>query len=58
VTVGIHVHVHDVDQHYAQAIAAGAKADSPPVDQPYGVRSYAATDLDGHQWFFAQPLTS
>jgi uncharacterized glyoxalase superfamily protein PhnB len=56
ITVGIHVHVDDVDTHYAQAIASGAKADAPPVDQPYGVRSYAATDLEGHQWYFAQPL--
>jgi PhnB protein len=56
VTVGIHVHVPDVDKHYARAVAAGARAERDPVDQPYGVRSYAATDLEGHQWYFAQPL--
>ncbi len=32
-------------------------ADTPPVDQPYGVRSYGATDIEGHQWYFAQPLS-
>ena len=58
VTVGIHVHVDDVDAHYERAVAAGAKPEREPVDQPYGVRSYAATDLEGHQWFFAQVLTS
>jgi PhnB protein len=56
VTVGLHVHVDDVDEHYARAVAAGAKPDREPVDMPYGVRSYAALDPEGHQWFFAQPL--
>ena len=55
-TVGIHVHVDDVDAHYARAVAAGATPEREPVDMPYGVRSYAATDPEGHQWFFAEPL--
>jgi uncharacterized glyoxalase superfamily protein PhnB len=57
VTVGLHVHVDDVDAHYARAVAAGAEADREPVDMPYGVRSYSATDPEGHQWYFAQPLS-
>ncbi len=56
VTVGMHVHVDDVDTHYARAVAAGAKADRSPQDMPYGVRSYGAVDPEGHQWYFAQPL--
>ena len=56
VTVGLHVHVDDVDAHYARAVAAGAKTDREPANMPYGVRSYAATDPEGHQWYFAQPL--
>jgi PhnB protein len=56
VTVGMHVHVDDVDAHYERAVAAGAKPDRPPTDQPYGVRSYGALDPEGHQWWFAQPL--
>jgi PhnB protein len=56
VTVALHVHVDDVDAHYARAVAAGAKPDRTPVDMPYGVRSYGATDLEGHQWYFAQPI--
>ena len=56
VSVGMHVHVDDVDAHYARAIAAGAQPDREPTDMPYGVRSYGATDPEGHQWWFAQPI--
>ena len=42
--------------HRSEAIAAGAQAEREPTDMPYGVRSYAAKDLEGHQWFFAQPI--
>jgi uncharacterized glyoxalase superfamily protein PhnB len=56
VTVGIYVHVDDVEAHYAQANAAGATVQDAPQDQPYGVRSYGALDPEGHQWWFAQPL--
>jgi uncharacterized glyoxalase superfamily protein PhnB len=56
VSVGIYVHVDDVDAHYARATAAGAAAQSEPIDQPYGVRSYGVLDPEGHQWWFAQPL--
>jgi uncharacterized glyoxalase superfamily protein PhnB len=31
----------------------GAAVLSAPKDQPWGVRSYAALDPDGHQWEFA-----
>ena len=57
VTVGIYVHVDDVDSHYQRATAAGANTDGPPTDQPYGVRSYGARDCEGHQFWFSQPLT-
>jgi uncharacterized glyoxalase superfamily protein PhnB len=55
VSVGIYVHVDDVDAHYERAVEAGAEAQESPTDQPYGVRSYGALDLEGHQWWFAQP---
>lgn len=56
-TVGVYVHVTDVDAHYAQAKAAGAEIQGAgPEDQDYGVRSYGAIDPEGHQWWFAQPL--
>ena len=31
----------------------GAVIERELADQPYGDRSYAATDLEGHQWFIA-----
>jgi uncharacterized glyoxalase superfamily protein PhnB len=50
------VDVDDVDEHYEQARAAGARLDHPPVDQPYGRREYEARDLEGHRWWFGTPL--
>ena len=52
---GLFVHVDDVDAHYERALAAGARIDSEPVDQPYGQREYGARDLEGHRWWFATP---
>jgi uncharacterized glyoxalase superfamily protein PhnB len=56
VTVGMYVHVPDVDAHYERARAAGADIDGPPADQPYGERNYGARDPEGHQWWFARTL--
>lgn len=58
VTVGIYVHVDDVESHYQRARDAGAEIDTPLADQDYGVRSYGARDPEGHQFWFAQPLSS
>ena len=27
-----------------------------PTEQEYGDRRYDAKDLEGHQWYFAQPV--
>lgn len=51
---GVMVHVDDVDAHYAQAKAAGARLLSGIEDNPYG-RLYRAADLEGHRWMFIQP---
>ena len=48
--------VSDVDAHYEQAKTAGATIVMTPTDQPWGLRSYAAIDLEGHQWEFSQTL--
>jgi MerR family transcriptional regulator, thiopeptide resistance regulator len=53
---GLTVRVDDVDAHYQQARAAGARIDSEPVDQPYGLREYGARDPEGHRWWFTAPL--
>ena len=52
---GLFLYVDDVDAHYERARAAGARIDTPPVDQPYGQREYGARDLEGHRWWFGAP---
>jgi len=52
-TVGIHVYVDDVDEHFERAKAAGAEIAEEPADQKYGDRRYTAKDPEGHHWFFA-----
>jgi uncharacterized glyoxalase superfamily protein PhnB len=39
-------------------LAAGARIDAEPVNQPYGQREYGARDSEGHRWWFASPLNS
>jgi uncharacterized glyoxalase superfamily protein PhnB len=45
--------VDNVDAHFEQAEREGAAMLGAPKDQPWGVRSYAALDPEGHQWEFA-----
>ena len=52
----ITVIVDDVDAHFEQAEFEGATLLGTPRDQPWGVRSYAALDPEGHQWEFATVL--
>jgi uncharacterized glyoxalase superfamily protein PhnB len=52
-SVLVHVYVNDVDAHFGAARQAGAVIERELADQPYGDRSYAAVDPEGHQWFFA-----
>ena len=53
---GLVVHVDDVDAHYRQARAAGARIEREPEDMPYGQREYGVRDPEGHRWWFAAPL--
>ena len=55
---GLVVQVDDVDAHFERARAAGARIDSEPVDQPYGLREYGARDPEGHRWWFTTPIKS
>lgn len=54
---GVYVHVADVEAHYTRAKGEGATITDEPADQSYGVRSYGVVDLEGVQWWFAQPLS-
>ena len=53
-TVQMMVYVHDVDAHFAHAVAEGADITMAVQDAFYGERRYEATDLEGHRWHFAE----
>jgi PhnB protein len=48
--VGICLYVEDVDKLFAQAVAAGGKAERPVQNQFYGDRSGTLVDPFGHRW--------
>ena len=51
-----HVHVDDVNQHFAIAKGEGAVILKEPQDMPFGVRQYTAKDIGGHWWTFSQNI--
>jgi uncharacterized glyoxalase superfamily protein PhnB len=53
-TQALYVNVDDVDKHFEQAKAAGARIIEEPKDEFYGDRRYGAEDPEGHQWYFAK----
>jgi uncharacterized glyoxalase superfamily protein PhnB len=53
---GLEVIVPDVDAHFAKVRAAGARLDSEPSDQEYGLREYGARDPENHRWWFSSAL--
>ena len=53
---GLEVIVPDVDAHFAQASAAGARIDSALSDHEYGFRQYGVRDPENHRWWFASRL--
>ncbi len=57
---GLEVIVPDVDAHFAKANAkakaSGARIDSEPADQDYGLREYGVRDPENHRWWFSSPL--
>ena len=55
-TSEVFVLVNDVDAHYEQAKAAGAKIIEELNDLPFGHRRYGCVDPQGHEWYFAQVI--
>jgi PhnB protein len=53
-TVMLNVYVHDIDTHYANAVAEGADITMDLDDAFFGERRYEATDLEGHRWHFGE----
>lgn len=51
----VYVEIDNVDGHCDRARSAGATIVEEPNDKPYGYRSYAALDLEGHRWDFGKP---
>lgn len=54
VSTMLYVYVDDVDEHYRHVGAAGARIVLELSERPWGDRCYQVTDLEGHQWTFAQ----
>jgi PhnB protein len=52
----IHLYVPNVDELYARAVDAGAKALRPVVDQFYGDREGSVEDSYGNHWYIASPV--
>jgi uncharacterized glyoxalase superfamily protein PhnB len=48
------VFVDNVEAHFAQTQAAGARIVEALNETVYGERQYVAEDLDGHKWLFSQ----
>lgn len=48
----IYIIVQNVDEHYQQAVSAGAKIVIDIKDEEYGGRGYSCQDLEGHVWSF------
>jgi uncharacterized glyoxalase superfamily protein PhnB len=53
-TVMMNVYVHDIDAHFAHAVAEGAVVTMELADAFYGERRYEATDPEGHRWHFGE----
>ena len=46
--------VPDVDTHFEHARREGARIVAEPTDQPWGLRDYEASDLEGWMWNLSQ----
>ena len=56
--VCLHVYVDDCDATFRRAIAAGAKQEREPADQPYGDRMAGVQDPFGYKWWIATAIRS
>jgi uncharacterized glyoxalase superfamily protein PhnB len=57
-TQSLYIDVKGVDRHFQRARKAGARILEAPSDTEYGHRRYGATDPEGHEWYFAEPVGS
>jgi len=56
--IGVHLFqwVHDIDAYYEEIMTRGAKVESPPENQPYGVREFSLRDVNGLIVVFGQDI--
>jgi len=52
----VSIFVDDVDALQADLGRRGARIESEPKDQNYGIRDFDVTDLDGNMIYFGKPL--
>src|SRR6185369_6057253 len=55
---GIHLFqwVKDVDAYYKELIARGAQVANAPTNQPYGIREFGLSDVNGVRIIFGQDI--
>ena len=55
---GVHLFqwVKDVDAYYKEIAGRGAKVATMPADQPYGIREFGLTDVNGVTIVFGQDI--
>jgi PhnB protein len=54
--VSLVLYVEDVDTAFARAVEAGAKAERPVADMPFGDRMGTIADPFGHRWHLASHI--
>jgi uncharacterized glyoxalase superfamily protein PhnB len=54
----LYVWIPNVDEVYAQALAAGATSQSEPEDKPYGHRNAGVVDANGITWWLGSPVAA
>jgi len=52
----VSIFVDDVDAVHADLVRRGARIESEPKDQNYGIRDFDVTDLDGNMIYFGKSL--
>jgi uncharacterized glyoxalase superfamily protein PhnB len=56
-TAGVHIQIEaDIDAHCVRALAAGAQLVRDLATMPYGDRTYACRDPEGHVWSVGQTV--
>jgi uncharacterized glyoxalase superfamily protein PhnB len=56
-TSQVYVLVADAEGRYERAKAEGARIIEELNDLPFGHRRFGCADPQGHEWYFAQPIT-